>query len=288
MFKTLRDAWYGPRTIPFLEITQMERRDILRSGVVTVTDVAEAVALAESRFESALTPAMKDRGLTVARQAHGRSGTLYVDVDFATLPASEWSGLSATVGYATVNLDGDISSRLSFEETIGVYFSPTSAQVYSSTGTTGPGITTLARPDQHVAAADAHSAMLAALAGAIERRTPPVRLRQVRAVAPAIVVLAAWAWAMFVAKPPLALWVFTGMVAAAVAYAGYRFSRLDPNASDEIKYGVVRVDLTPREKVLADRANRRADLKSRIVGAVVFSPIAAAAGAWILYVVGPR
>ncbi|MDQ8040503.1 hypothetical protein RDI86_01395 [Cellulosimicrobium sp. XJ-DQ-B-000] len=282
-------AWYGPSHARN-ELVIPGSGDVhvrVFSGVVTVTDVQEALEMAERvfRFEAAT---YAPPGSAVVVRGHSGTGGFREGVKVADLAGAEWHSARFEVGFATENGNPhDEWGRYQWHEAVRFDINGYES---SLTASVKPTEVAAAAPDS--TSLRAHQAALTTLLAGRRRRTPPVRRRQVWAAAAPALIVASWLWAMLATAPPFAFWLFAGVLALFACGSLYRLfgpkrpaGTLGPTPETN---GRLMVDLTPRDKVLAERANRRADFKSKIVGAVVFSPIAAAAGAWILSVVGPR
>ncbi|MGM7422989.1 hypothetical protein [Cellulosimicrobium sp. CpK407] len=258
-----RDVWYGPAqgSVPSA-LPDDNRHDWVFSGVVTVTDVQEALELAEGIFKSeAATHAPP--GATVVVRSHSGTGNTRYGVKVSDLAGAEWENVTFEVGFASeIENPPDEWNRYQWHDTMRLSLNEYEAALMSSPNRdemmgTRVGESTSER---------AHAAALKALLSGVRRRTPPARRKQAAAGSAPAVLGGLWLWAMLAAEPPLAVWLFSAVLTVLVGASLFRLlappipqGSLGPHHPGA--NGRLMVDLTPREKMLATRASGHRDAK---------------------------
>lgn len=265
--------WYGPDTSESLDAASMGvRTTFLHSGIISVTDAQEAIALACAIFVDNSRSAAP--GSTVVVRSSSGAGTIRYGAEATDLAAAEWESISFDVGFASeVTASPDEWNKWHFRDSLSLGFSVhgaslSSAEMGTPTGLPGGG---------ELIAPRAHEAALKALEGGLKRRTPPIRRAQIRAAVFPLLVLALWLWAMLTWAPPLAVWLFTAALAGFVARASFTAVVIPPRhpvMGLQEAFGVSLIDLTPRAEVLARRASGHRDAK--VVAVTVTATLAAA------------
>ncbi|QUC01207.1 hypothetical protein [Cellulosimicrobium cellulans] len=271
--KLLR-SWYGPDAYEAQDAAMMgTRRTVLNSGVISVTDVQEAINLAAGVYsaETQIAPT----GSEIVIRSNSSTGTTRYGANAADLAAAEWDNTGFEIGFATpVRGASNAWNSYTFHDVLTLSFSTSGVSVMSARPTGLPGSTTA----PEALSPRAHDAALKALLAGLERRTPPIRKAQMRALILPAAMVALWLWAMLVWQPPLPVWLFTGALTALAAHAAFKgvdipsIARID--RIGEQPWGTPLVDLTPRAEVLARRASGHRDAK---VAAVTVATTLAAA-----------
>lgn len=251
MFQGLKNYWYGPITA-----TEPNSAEVnIGPAQVSITDVQGAVVAGERRFESLRKERQDPHSLRVASWAVIGDQVLY-PLKLADIQDHEWERARIMVGVIP-RRTSPAADSLDLHENAGVEMTLASGSAWLRTRTFAW--------DRSLVDG-VRREMLGALTAGARPITPRWRWARVEFAAVASLLAGLWLWTMLSTQPAVPVWLLSGAVVATCigGHLGWSRPRRQRPGFGTF-WGSVRVDLTPRRQVEADRLNRHRDARVALI-----------------------